>query len=99
MLGNTPLQVELTLMHTQSHRSKNTSEEHLLAFYTTFDQIKKNNYDGLIITGDCCVSGMRNHEYVVKATEQNGTLIVRNMRKDTEHFFLKRSFFDTKMMV
>ncbi|MBQ7336621.1 MAG: homoserine O-succinyltransferase [Clostridia bacterium] len=51
LLGNTPLQVELTLLHTQSHRSKNTSEEHLLAFYTTFDQIKDNNYDGLIITG------------------------------------------------
>ncbi len=51
LLGNTPLQVELTLMHTQSHRSKNTSEEHLLAFYTTFDQIKDRNFDGLIITG------------------------------------------------
>ena len=51
LLGNTPLQVELTLMHTQSHRSKNTSEEHLLAFYTTFDKIKQNKYDGLIITG------------------------------------------------
>lgn len=51
LLGNTPLQVELTLMHTQSHRSKNTSEEHLLAFYTTFDQVRENNYDGMIITG------------------------------------------------
>lgn len=51
LLGNTPLQVELTLMHTQSHRSKNTSEEHLLAFYTTFDQIKERNFDGMIITG------------------------------------------------
>ncbi len=51
LLGNTPLQVELTLMHTQSHRSKNTSEEHLLAFYTTFDKIRENKYDGLIITG------------------------------------------------
>ncbi len=51
LLGNTPLQVELTLMHTQSHRSKNTSEEHLLAFYTTFDQIKHRKFDGMIITG------------------------------------------------
>ena len=51
LLGNTPLQVELTLMHTETHRSKNTSEEHLLAFYKTFDQIKENYYDGLIITG------------------------------------------------
>ena len=38
-------------MHTQSHRSKNTSEEHLLAFYTTFDQIKHRKFDGMIITG------------------------------------------------
>ncbi len=51
LLGNTPLQVELTLMHTVSHQSKNTSEEHLLAFYTTFDQIKDRNFDGMIITG------------------------------------------------
>ena len=51
LLGNTPLQVELTLMHMQSHKSKNTSQEHLLAFYTTFDRIKENNYDGMIITG------------------------------------------------
>ncbi len=51
LLGNTPLQVELTLMHTQSHRSKNTAEEHLLAFYTTFDRIKDQKFDGMIITG------------------------------------------------
>ncbi len=51
LLGNTPLQVELTLMHTQSHKSKNTSEEHLLAFYTTFDKIKDRKFDGMIITG------------------------------------------------
>ncbi len=51
LLGNTPLQVELTLMHTQSHRSKNISEEHLLAFYSTFDEIKHRNFDGMIITG------------------------------------------------
>ncbi len=51
LLGNTPLQVELTLMHTQSHRSKNTAEEHLLAFYTTFDRVKEQNFDGMIITG------------------------------------------------
>ena len=51
LLGNTPLQVELTLMHTASHQSKNTSEEHLLAFYTTFDEIRDRNFDGMIITG------------------------------------------------
>lgn len=51
LLGNTPLQINLELMHTSTHQSKNTSEEHLLAFYKTFDQIKDNYYDGLIITG------------------------------------------------
>ena len=51
LLGNTPLQVELTLMHTSSHKSKNTSEDHLLAFYTTFDKVKDRYFDGLVITG------------------------------------------------
>ncbi len=51
LLGNTPLQVELTLMHTETHKSKNTSEEHLLAFYQVFDDIKDKYFDGMIITG------------------------------------------------
>ncbi len=51
LLGNTPLQVELTLIHTKSHKSKNTSSEHLLAFYKTFDDVKTQNFDGMIITG------------------------------------------------
>lgn len=51
LLGNTPLQVELTLMHTVSHQSKNTSEDHLLAFYSTFDEVRNRNFDGMIITG------------------------------------------------
>ena len=51
LLGNTPLQVELAFMRTKSHESKNTSKEHLSKFYTTFDEIRDRNYDGLIITG------------------------------------------------
>ena len=51
LLGNTPLQVELELIHTRSHKSKNTSAEHLLAFYKCFDDIKHKNYDGMVITG------------------------------------------------
>ena len=51
LLGNTPLQVELELLQVSSHKSKNTSEEHMIAFYKTFDQIKHKFYDGLIITG------------------------------------------------
>ncbi|MBQ7035148.1 MAG: homoserine O-succinyltransferase [Clostridia bacterium] len=51
LLGNTPLQVELELIHTKSHESKNTDPEHMLAFYKTFDDVKHRNFDGLIITG------------------------------------------------
>lgn len=51
LLGNTPLQVELTLIHTKSHKSKNTSQEHLLSFYQTFDEINDKFFDGMIITG------------------------------------------------
>ena len=51
LLGNSPLQVELELIHTTSHKAKNVSEDHLLAFYKTFGEIKENYYDGFIITG------------------------------------------------
>ena len=51
LLGNTPLQVEMELIHTKSHQSKNVAEEHLLAFYKTFDDVKNENFDGMIITG------------------------------------------------
>ena len=51
LLGNTPLQVELTLIHTESHKSKNTSEDHLLSFYRVFEDIKDRFFDGMIITG------------------------------------------------
>ena len=51
VLGNTPLQIELTLIRTKSHTSQNTAQDHLLAFYKTFDDVKHENYDGMIITG------------------------------------------------
>ncbi len=51
VLGNTPLQIELTLIRTATHESKNTAQEHLLAFYKTFDDIKDEKFDGMIITG------------------------------------------------
>lgn len=51
LIGNTPLQVELDLLQTATHKSKHTSAEHMLAFYKTFDEVKSNKYDGLIITG------------------------------------------------
>ena len=51
MLGNTPLQVEIELLHTSTHKSKNTSEEHLLAFYKEFSEVKDRYFDGMIITG------------------------------------------------
>lgn len=51
LLANSPLQVEIILLHMESHESKNTSEEHLQNFYTTFSQIKEQKFDGMIITG------------------------------------------------
>jgi len=51
LLGNSPLQVDITLLHPKTHVSKNTPQEHLIKFYNTFDEIKDNKYDGLIITG------------------------------------------------
>lgn len=50
-LANTPLQIEVDLIHTQSYTAKNTAEEHLTTFYRTFADIENENYDGLIITG------------------------------------------------
>ena len=51
LLGNTPLQVNLELMHTSSHKSKNVSQEHLLSFYKSFDELKDRKFDGMVITG------------------------------------------------
>jgi homoserine O-succinyltransferase len=51
MLSNSPLQVEITLLNTLSHNSKNTPIEHLQTFYKTFDDVKHKRFDGLIITG------------------------------------------------
>ena len=51
LLGNTPLQVHLELMHTTSHTSKNVSKDHLLSFYKTFDELKDKKFDGMVITG------------------------------------------------
>ena len=51
LLGNTPLQVEVTLIHTATHVSKHTSHQHLLDHYVTLDQIGYQQFDGLIITG------------------------------------------------
>ncbi len=51
LLGNTPLQVELELLQVSTHKAKNTSQQHMLAFYKTFDDVKDQYFDGLIITG------------------------------------------------
>ncbi len=51
LLSNSPLQIEIDFLHMESHCSKNTPIEHLMMFYKTFDEIKKSNYDGMIITG------------------------------------------------
>jgi len=51
ILSNTPLQVELELMKLRSHTSKNTPVEHMMAFYRDFELMRKEKYDGLIVTG------------------------------------------------
>lgn len=51
LVGNTPLQVDVTLVHMKSHVSKNTSQEYLNMFYKTFDEIKSSRFDGMVITG------------------------------------------------
>lgn len=51
LLGNTPLQVELELLQVSTHKVHVTPEEHMIAFYKTFDQVRGKYYDGMIITG------------------------------------------------
>ncbi|WP_125154371.1 homoserine O-acetyltransferase MetA [Clostridium rectalis] len=51
LLGNTPLQVDIKLIRIDSHKSKNTSEKHLEKFYYSFKDVKKEKFDGMIITG------------------------------------------------
>lgn len=51
LLGNSPLQVEIDLLYTASYSPRNTSSDHLVNFYETFDQVRDRRYDGMIITG------------------------------------------------
>lgn len=51
LLSNTPLQMEIELLQAVTHTSKNTSSEHLLNFYKSFDEVKDSRYDGMVITG------------------------------------------------
>lgn len=61
LLGNTPLQVNITLLHMESHESRNTSAEHLASFYDTFEHVRYRKFDGLILTG-APVENMEFHE-------------------------------------
>lgn len=51
LLGNTPIQVNVTLLHTSTYEAKNVSANHLKQFYSTFEHIKNRRFDGMIITG------------------------------------------------
>ena len=51
MLGNTPLQIDITLLRPATHESKNTSSEYLNTFYKTFEEVREEKFDGMIITG------------------------------------------------
>ncbi len=61
LLSNSPLQIEITLLHTKTHKSLNTPGEHLTRFYSTFEEVKDQKFDGLIITG-APVENMDFHE-------------------------------------
>ena len=51
LLGNTPLQVELELLQTSTHKATHVAQDHMMAFYKTLDEISANRYDGMVITG------------------------------------------------
>ena len=51
LISNSPIQVEVTLIHPKTHESKNTSKDHLISFYKHFDDVKHKKFDGMIITG------------------------------------------------
>jgi homoserine O-succinyltransferase/O-acetyltransferase len=51
VLGATPLQIEMTLLRPASHESRNTPQEHLIAFYKTWDEVRDRRFDALIVTG------------------------------------------------
>ena len=51
LLGNTPLQVKLEFLQTATHKATHTDEQHMIDFYKTFDEIRNEKYDGMIITG------------------------------------------------
>lgn len=51
LLSNTPLQVDVELLQVKSHVAKNVSQEHMLKFYKTFDDVKTRKFDGMIVTG------------------------------------------------
>ncbi|MFS0781502.1 homoserine O-acetyltransferase MetA [Bacillus sp. 1P06AnD] len=51
LLGNTPIQVNVTFLKMNSHQSKNTSKYHLDQFYSTFNEVKNRKFDGMVVTG------------------------------------------------
>lgn len=51
LLGNSPLQVDIELLQMVTHKSKNTTREHLTKFYKTLDEIRDEKFDGMIVTG------------------------------------------------
>ncbi|MCT4606483.1 MAG: homoserine O-succinyltransferase [Marinisporobacter sp.] len=51
LIANSPIQVDVTLLNPKTYQSKNTSEEHLLNFYKTFEEVRDQKFDGMIITG------------------------------------------------
>lgn len=108
MLANTPLQVNIHLVHMQSHQSKNTKQDHLDTFYQTFDEIKDSYFDGMIITG-APVENLPYEEVdywqeLVELMEYSKTNVYSTLHicwgaqaALYYHFGLKRKFLDSKL--
>ena len=69
LLSNSPIQVEAELLQTATHEVKNVSKEHMLKFYKTFDDIKNERFDGMVVTG----APVENMEFEHSSTERPGT--------------------------
>jgi homoserine O-succinyltransferase len=51
LIGSTPLQIDLTLVRVTDHQSKNTSEDYLRSFYSTWEEVRDRKFDGFVVTG------------------------------------------------
>ena len=95
LLSNTPLQVELELIAPRGHVPKNTPQEHMLAFYRHFDDVRSRN----CLPPDDGVPGVGDHEDVVTAPEEHVALSLHHMVEDAEELLLQGHLGDAVVVV